>query len=219
VGFFDKRGPEAEQEPEIPRWKPWMGAPPGWVGGYVPWQMLLFKTPSAYGLLRNFEAFPDGLQFSLVTKVRGNDRDADGLPLGSRRRMGTFELRLGVVFSDGRIARSDDHHSWGDDVDPSTPQLHAGGGSGGGGLVWTQETKWWLWPLPPAGQLKWIVEWEEGGVHETSTEIDASIIHEAATKAEKIWDINPDDRTGHGSGSTTSSRTRPNGKNLDPGVK
>jgi hypothetical protein len=61
-------------------------------------------------------------------------------------------------------------------------------GGGGGGL--TYEFGYWLWPLPPAGPLRFACAWPDEGIEETTAELDAAI-RDAAARAVELW---PDDR-------------------------
>ncbi len=192
MSFFESREPKDFEPPEEPTRQPWQGPPPGWIGGYVPWQIHLVKTPKAHVVLRNFEAFPDGLRFSLVTHVIHAGEagpDTHMLHLGSRG------IRLGVIFADGRAARSDDDY-WQEEGEPDHPVLSFDGGGGGGGRIRSWESRCWLWPTPPEGPLTWIVEWAAVDVPETSvTAGDGVAIQGAAVEAEQVLqlDITIDD--------------------------
>jgi hypothetical protein len=167
-----------------------MCAPPGWIGGLIPWQVPLFRTATAYGVLRDFEAFQDGLEFSMETLLRGDDESYEGLPMTVQHRQGDHAFKLGVLFADGRTARSDDRLSVDEPDTLSTPRIHAtsGGGRPRRG-VWQYETRWWLWPLPSPGPLTWFVQWDEIGASETSFVVDASDVSSIAMKAEKVLDV------------------------------
>ncbi|MFC4072695.1 hypothetical protein [Actinoplanes subglobosus] len=41
----------------------------------------------------------------------------------------------------------------------------------------------WVWPLPPAGPLTFFVAWLGYRIDESGTEIDATVLHEAAARA------------------------------------
>lgn len=68
--------------------------------------------------------------------------------------------------------------------EPSGPVLTAGGGGGGPGQ-WDSE--FWLWPLPPPGQLTFAVEWPKQEIELTMQEADAGLILEASKKSEVLW--------------------------------
>jgi hypothetical protein len=46
----------------------------------------------------------------------------------------------------------------------------------------------WLWPLPPAGPVAFVVEWPSEGIAETRVEIDATLLREAAARSEVLWE-------------------------------
>jgi len=75
---------------------------------------------------------------------------------------------------------------------------------------------YWLWPLPPPGPLTWVASWAEVGSTETTVEVDASVLEEAAASAEQLW--NEDDAE-VGSGYRRMPRNlsaRPAGKRSPP---
>jgi len=48
-----------------------------------------------------------------------------------------------------------------------------------------------LWPLPPPGRLALVCEWPAAGIPLTRTDIDAGAIHEAAQRAQVIFEDHP----------------------------
>jgi hypothetical protein len=58
---------------------------------------------------------------------------------------------------------------------------------GGGGTDSEQRFRFWLWPLPPAGELKMVALWPDAGITETMTVIDGSSILRVAAEAEALW--------------------------------
>jgi hypothetical protein len=67
---------------------------------------------------------------------------------------------------------------------------------------------YWLWPLPPAGPLRWVAEWPEMGAPETSVEVDASVLSAAAAESEQLWEVDPEDEEYFGGSSSTFTSTR-----------
>lgn len=192
MSFFDDFPRPKARRVRPPKRQPWQGSEPGWIGGWVPWRVVLIKTDDAYAMLREFEAYPTGLQFSMVTTFRPEPTPpASGVEEMMHARMmmmrGRNGPRFGVMFSDGRKTAVDEGFPIGSrDREPDRPVLvHQGGGGGGG--VWRQG--FWLWPLPPPGPLTWVASWEERGIAETSVVVDASVLLEAAAEAEKLWDV------------------------------
>jgi hypothetical protein len=204
MSFFDDfPRPPPPPEPERRIRQPWEGAPEGVIGGWVPWRVVLVRSDRASAQLRDFEAFPTGLRFELVAYWK----DAEATrPIGRRHRMRDPEaLRIGVRFSDGRKTASSEWFNHGDEGDPAHPVLRPGGGGGGAG-EW--KMSYWLWPLPPPGPLTWVSSWPEVGATETSVEVDASVLEEAAAASEKLWDDNREFVPRGYSRMTSSLRTR-----------
>ena len=59
----------------------------------MPWRVVLLRSDSGLAVLRDFEAFPTGLQFSLVTQVNGELSGREG------------QLGRNAVFACGRGLR------------------------------------------------------------------------------------------------------------------
>ena len=183
VSFFDdfpQPPPPPERVPRPP--KPWDGPPGGTIGGWVPWRIVLVRSDEAYALLRDFEAFPSGLHFELVAQFNDDTARTGCGPL--HRRRGIEAPRIGVRFADGRKTATGPPRPQEPDGDPAYPLLRSGGGSGGGGR---SRVSYWLWPLPPPGLLTWVSIWPEMGIGETSVEVDASVLSDAAAEAERLW--------------------------------
>jgi hypothetical protein len=87
-------------------------------------------------------------------------------------------FRFGLQFSDGGKAaggpgsRRPDH-----DSEPAGPVLYPFAGGGG---PHSFISRWWMWPLPPAGPLEFVCEWPAFGIAESRTGIDAQLILDAA---------------------------------------
>ena len=63
------------------------------------------------------------------------------------------------------------------------------GGSGSDG-TWSQS--YWLWPLPPAGDLTFVCEWPALDIPESRASVDTAPIREAATQAITLWSADVD---------------------------
>jgi hypothetical protein len=92
-------------------------------------------------------------------------------------------LRFGVELADGSRAIADRGPPEAGGGPTLTPR-----GGGGGGLSY--DLGFWLWPLPPAGPLRFACAWPDEGIEETTAELDAPI-RELAARAVELW---PDDR-------------------------
>src|SRR5262249_34980897 len=91
-------------------------------------------------------------------------------------------------FSDGRKATTvgafPSVDAEDDEKGPAGPILMQGGG-GGGPAGW--EFDFWLWPVPPPGQLTFAVEWPAHGIELTQRHVEAAPLIEASTKSGPLW--------------------------------
>jgi len=188
VGFFDDvpAPPSPDRRRMVP--KPWMGPPAGWVGGWVPWRLVLVEGPDAYIVVGDVEAFPTGVQFSVSSRFRPGVIDVH--PRAGRPSMMMFGSpdgpRFGVGFADGRKAVTTRLLGQPLDHEPAAPVIWPRGG-GGGNDEW--RTGLWLWPLPPAASLTFVVSWPGIGVEEASVTVEGAELTTAADQARQLWDV------------------------------
>lgn len=189
MGFFSEIEPAEEfREPE-PRRVKWLGNSDDTVGAFVPIGPFQVHNDEVAIVATGFFAYPTGFTFTLVTLSRLNPPPA---PLsfhhpgsaGQRPTQGG-ELRFGIGFADGsklfQLPRAIPR------TESSLRSLRSRGG-GGGGRKWTSEP--WCEPLPPAGNMTFVFEWGDYAIPETSIDVDAAAIVDAATHAISLW---PDD--------------------------
>jgi len=210
VSFFEPPEPpeHARELLEQPAPKPWFGAPSNELGVGVPLSLLLARTDTVAVAIVGATAFSTGIQLRFATRrrpdLRADDEDGfdvfgddpfEGHPFGRfhQRRRGRKEipdelLRFGVQFSDGRkattLGASASVDAEDDEKGPAGPVLMQGGG-GGGPSGW--EFDFWLWPVPPPGQLTFAVEWPAHGIGVTQHDVEATPLIEASTKSEPLW--------------------------------
>jgi hypothetical protein len=161
--------------------KPSVRPPPGWVGGSVPWHVVLVRTHRHYVELTEVSAFPTGVEFTmrLLTAPGPPGVDAPrtipGVLVGPR---------LDVRFADSRstVAHSDPSYPY--DEAPNNPLLVF---IRGGGSPNDMRNQLWLWPLPPPGPLTLTVNWPEEGVVDHTIVLDATELVAAADRAERLW--------------------------------
>lgn len=200
--FFEPPPPPPEPEPYARQ--PWFGPPDNVVGAGVPIELILARTDDLALSLERFAAYPSGFGFSLVTRTRTEEIgwDLDQAFFGRPYQRRTYEegkippqrLRFGIQFADGSKATNLQVSLGGPDEEPAGPIL-MGGGGGGGGRRWDQD--YWVWPLPPAGQLAFVCEWPAYGIPFTRVEIEAERIFESAPRAEVLWsDSNGNSQSG-----------------------
>jgi hypothetical protein len=131
-------------------------------------------------------AYHSGFEFFVTRLLRpdgpGFDRGRGPGPRRARRDGPRVHqlMEVGVEFADGRRAFATDvPPSAGDD--PAGPVLH-----GGGGVSSTHrgDSRWWTWPLPPAGPLVFICRL---GAAELRVSLDAQLILDASQRSVRAW--------------------------------
>lgn len=187
VGFFSEieLPGDAYREPE-PRRVRWRGDTDDTVGVLVPIGPFKVHNDQVAIVVTGFYAYPAGFIFSLVTISRLNPPSSPlsfhhpGMP-GQRHTPGG-ELHFGIGFADG--SKLFQQHRVIPGTEPSLRSLRSRGG-GGGGRKWNQE--FWCEPLPPRGPMAFVFEWGDFAVPETSIDVDATPVIDAATHAKSLW--------------------------------
>ncbi|HEX2274137.1 MAG TPA: hypothetical protein VHG90_09730 [Acidimicrobiales bacterium] len=187
MGFFDDLPPPPPPvRPPAVEPMPWMRPPAGWIGGWVPWHVVVMRNVNVYAVLTDVQAFPTGVLFTLAARFRpgafGSDDGPPDPPL--MMSIGTADgPLLGVGFADGRKTAL---HlpSPGRGVEPDGPLLTLCGGGGGSAQ---EQMGIWLWPLPPPVPLTLVTAWPRGGIKETTMTLDAAELVSAANDAEEPW--------------------------------
>ncbi|WP_369069423.1 hypothetical protein [Kineococcus terrestris] len=201
MDFFPDPPPPHEEGPEEHRAPVWSGAPDDVLPGVVPVEMLLARSSSTAVLLTGFRAFPEGLAMNLGVRVRGplGFRDLHAEVFDGPYHHDTGEqwqaerLKWGFEFADGRRATNVDPPVWGDDDRawndetwrPDRPVLS---GQGGGGGPRSVDRDHWLWPLPPPGRLRVVLQWPQQGIATTTHDLDAQPFLDAAARARPVWE-------------------------------
>ncbi len=149
-------------------------------------RLVLFSNERHLLVLDQFAAYPTGVEFSMRLIAREERDDIPhppwemhnpGNPPGDPR-----FLSIGILFADGRKWSNRQFQVL--DADLEGPILFALGGGGGGG-EWRMDQ--WLWPLPPAGDLTFVVAWPVSDIEETRLTLSAGPLIEAASRAQTIW--------------------------------
>lgn len=182
----------------------WAGPPQDVSPGIVALELFLVHTDRQALWIDHAEVYPEGL--ALEVHLHGREEAREGVEAGP----GTW--RFGVQFADGRkaiayglgiFARMPRGRSTsagastsaapavsaigvptGSSSPPEAPVLRALGG-GGSRRAWRQE--YWLWPLPPAGELLIACEWPDLEVEFTTQTISADPLLSAARRARQLW--------------------------------
>jgi hypothetical protein len=190
--------------------KPWWGAPRNEIGISTGLRLVLARTDEVAVALIDTVAFSTGLSLKLAVLRRMPDLHSRfddpfgrlGHAARAMQELPAELLRFGVEFSDGRKATSIGMPAFAatrDEDEPQGPFLTTGGGGGSDDY---SETSFWLWPLPPPGQLAFVVEWPAEGIAQTRQELEAESMIEAAGRAEALWPPAPPGNRGAGVGWT-----------------
>jgi hypothetical protein len=128
-------------------------------------------------------AYSNGFEFFVTRLVRP---DVPGSlterrpPNPGYRRVSQEAFKVGVEFADGGQA----FNGWRDmvyDDEPDRPFLYPGGMITRGHR---EESRWWVWPLPPPGRLDFICRLGEA---ETRLSMDAQLILSASQRSTPAW--------------------------------
>lgn len=190
-GFFEPPIPPPEHVEY--RQPLWIGAPHNVVPGGLDLTLVLATTEDVAISLERFAAYPNGMEFDMVIRLReetdawdideavsGSGRHGSGTPSG----IPPERLRFGVKLSDGAKVTNLRPGLPEGMAEPSGPTLIEHGG-GGGSTKWDQG--WWLTPLPPPGRVTFAVEWPIAGIPLSTQDVDGGIIREAARRATIVW--------------------------------
>jgi hypothetical protein len=191
VSFFEPPPPPPEP-PEEYRQPAWIGPPENELGVAVPVRRVLYRNDDLAIALLGVVAFSNGLELQVVMRRRKLAEEPDHLMHmhmhGRHARGGELApevFRFGVEYADGRKATNLGFPTGPEE--PTSPVLMQRGG-GGGGRSWN--FGYWLWPLPPAGRLRVLVEWPALGIPLTDVELDGATLVAAAADVDVLW---PDD--------------------------
>jgi hypothetical protein len=195
-------------EPPGPR-PPWFGRPDNVLGSAVPVELLLARTPDVAVTVTGVVAYAEGFELTCSVRLRHRsdphawpfDLQGPTRPPFKGGELPPDLLRFGLQYSDGAKATSVGPGR----TPPPDPQAAPQGpvlmpqGGGGGGHRW--EHQFWVWPVPPPGELTFVCEWPAEGIPLTRVTVDAGLIRAAAERAEVLWPLE-DDGWGDAEGTT-----------------
>jgi hypothetical protein len=164
----------ARLQPSSPR--PW-DPPQTQFPGIVPISTLLLgQSGRAAMAITSMSAYTNGFGFVVTRLVRPGTPGWDQEPFTAHS---LFEVSL--LLSDGRLVSTGRSPGG---TEPAGPFLRM---NGGGGSSHYNQTRWWAWPLPPAGPLEFIGQWPAMGISDTRVSIDADLILDAARRSVHVW--------------------------------
>jgi hypothetical protein len=177
--------PVPEQELFAYNGREWTDPPRDYiVPAVLPVTQPLGRSDRTVIALRMIEVWPAAITLRITVYSRDNlvDDPAEGL-IEHRRVPDYNALLVGVLFADGRRASSETI-SVPSASEPDNPVLRARALGGTGFAV---EHEVFVWPLPPDGPLKLVVQWRDRDIAESQTELDGAAIRVAAKDAAEIW--------------------------------
>jgi hypothetical protein len=179
MGFFDDV-PAPEPEPRIHHpWDPPEAELPGAVQTST---IELGRADRAAVAVTGISAYPAGFEIFLTARFRP---DRGTVPEPPDPRAIRRSLRFGLQLSDGRkVIGQHGGPGPGAGSAPDGPILRQFMGGGGPRSFFT---RWWAWPLPPAGPLEFVCEWSALEIPETLASIDAQLILDAAGRSVQLW--------------------------------
>jgi hypothetical protein len=185
MAFFDD---VAATEPEPPRrhhpWEPPEAELPGIVRIDT---LVLGRTDEVAVAVTGLSAFSNGVEIFLTARMRPSaEHPEEHLPGGSRDLAASRRsFRFGLQFSDGgkAVGRQGGGRPGGES-EPPGPVLYPFAGGGG---PYSFVSRWWTWPLPPAGPLEFVCAWPPFGIAESRAGIDAELVLDAARRSIRLW--------------------------------
>jgi hypothetical protein len=160
---------------------------------YVPINTLLLgRTDQVAVAVTGLSAFSAGIEIFLTARIRPSaDHPGEHLPDGPRDLAASRRsFRFGLQFSDGgKAAGSPGGRRPDYDSEPAGPVLYPFAGGGG---PHSFVSRWWTWPLPPAGPLEFVCEWPAFSIAESRAGLDAQLILDAARRSVRLWPENED---------------------------
>jgi hypothetical protein len=76
-------------------------------------------------------------------------------------------------------------HAEGREPVPSEGPILAPRSGGGGGRHW--DFRYWVWPLPPEGKVRFMCEWPARNLAPITHEIDAADVRRAGAASTSLW--------------------------------
>ena len=205
--FFEPLPAEEVPAPsELPELPPWSGPPALEAGVLLAVERTVARSANAVVRVPVIRAFSSGCMLDVEVVCRQGTLSEDdwwdllmsahGDFFGSRRaRLPDKLLRLGVRYAAGAKATTIGQHYRRTPAseDPTGPLLSWSPGSGGmhGRELGFSGFGLWLWPLPPAENFEFAVEWPFGGIELTITELDGAAIVAAASRSADYWPDSP----------------------------
>lgn len=168
--------------------------PDGVIPGLAPAGLFLVRGDEMAVAVSSVHAYSNGFEFTVHARLRHEQFVWGKSPLNSfadprTRQEPERALRLGVLYADGRRARSSSYRPIPADDGDGEHLVLSEVGTGGTERQW--DGRFWVHPLPPGGPVTFVVSWLLYGVAEGRAELDSSVILEAVGRAVILWPGKP----------------------------
>lgn len=185
MGFFDDvPPPEPAHLHEHHPWEP----PEAEFPGIVPIDTLvLARTGQVAVAVTGLSVYSTGIEIFLTARIRPSPGQPEQHLRGGPRDLAASRrsFRFGLQFADDSKAVGSPGGGRPDrDTEPAGPVLYPFAGGGG---PHSFVSRWWAWPLPPAGPLEFVCEWPAFDIGESRARTDAQLILDAARRSTQLW--------------------------------
>jgi hypothetical protein len=170
------------------------------LGIAVPLREILASDSGVVIALIDCVAFSTGFEFGIAVRSK-EDIDSQQLGFGFPHPGGgeqwEKQLQIGIQFADGSTAVTGGHpgpefmaqwkmYAEGREPGSSDGPILAPRSGGGGDKRW--DFRYWVWPLPPEGNLTFTCEWSARKLGPTTHDVDATEIRRAGNASTRLWD-------------------------------
>lgn len=204
--FQDYAVPVPPPRPRTPQFTPppWVAAPRYELPAVVPVNRFLHKSRNFVMAIGAARVYSTGCVFEMSWMLRRGDEEdrrwAETNAVFHRHaphlRDGAISvdsvLLFGLQLPDGTTASTSSIAMYGQsqplDEEPAGPvfDFRPKGGNGGEDDM-SAMGELWLWPLPPAGELRLLAQWTGMGMPESSIALDGGQLRAAAAAAQAYW--------------------------------
>jgi hypothetical protein len=182
---------------------PWAGPPANELPALVHIGRFLQRSQTFVMAVEGARVYSTGCKFDLTWTVRRAGESEEewaeingaffGHQQGFRGRRPFNGLLFGVELPDGTRAFSGGADARGvtfgvgmQEPEPPVLSLQGRGGNGADDEM-SGSGSLWLWPLPPAGDLRLVSQWKDAGLDESSVILDGGQLRDAAAGAQAFW--------------------------------
>lgn len=176
-------------------WPDWVRPPDGTIPGCSCQRATLVRTDEVVFVLDGFLVYPSGVEFRILGAIRHDPavRPLREMPRWSHSHPaellthgGPSEdfVRLSIEFGDGTVWTN---VGWAPVFGKKVPADRTVVGLGGHGSDRRFEHRWWMWPLPPPGQITFACSWPARDIHDARAVIDGDELRAQAADAEVLW--------------------------------